>query len=83
MNRFIIYSPESESFVRIRHGWTSGHPAEVVNSYASRDEAEKAQSCFHSLRDCEIIEVQKTVTFMDGRAVEGIGPLTQREKSPS
>jgi len=27
--------------------------------------------------------VQKTVTFMDGRAVEGIGPLTQREKSPS
>ena len=65
MNRFIIYSPESESFVRIRHGWTSGHPAEAVNSYASRDEAEKDKDRFDSLHDCIVQEVKKTVEIIN------------------
>ena len=65
MNRFIIYCPDTDSFVRIRHGWTSGHPAEAVNSYASFYEAETAKDRFDSLRDCIVLEVRKTVEIIE------------------
>jgi len=65
MNRFIIYSPELGSYVRIRHGWTSGHSAEEVNSYASQSEAEKDKGRFDSLHDCIVQEVKKTVEIIN------------------
>ena len=65
MTRFIIQYT-SDSFVRIRPtgDWASGYPAEAVNSYDTREEAEKAKGRYSSLDGCEVVEVEKTVKIL-------------------
>lgn len=66
MNRFIIYDPGSQTFIkRSKGGWTSGHKAEAVNSYASFQEAYEDIQPFDSLKRCSIIEVKKEVTIIN------------------
>ena len=66
MIRYIIYSPESDTYVRmVKSSWTSGHLPEVVNSYGSKKEAQKDRDRFDSLRDCVVQKVNKTVTIID------------------
>lgn len=65
MNRFIIYDPDGDSYVKMTDGgWTSGHPAEAVNSYGSLEEARKDVRPFDSLKQCQIVEVIKTVEIV-------------------
>jgi len=65
MNRYLIYYPFFESFVKIeRRGWTSGHRPEVVNSYGSRKEAQGMIDLFDSLKDCKVVKVHKTVEII-------------------
>jgi len=65
MTRFIIQYT-SDSFVRIRStgGWASGYTAEAVNSYSTREKAEKAKGRYSSLNDCKVVEVEKTVKIL-------------------
>lgn len=70
MKRFLIYDPKAKSYVKmVGGGWTSGHPAEAVNSYSSLEEARHTAGRFDSLKHCEIIEVQKTVTIVQNHAL--------------
>lgn len=65
MTRYIIqYGPGS--FVRIRStgGWASGYVAEAVNSYSTREKAEKAKSKYPSLDNADVIEIEKTVMIV-------------------
>lgn len=60
--RFIIYDPSGKSYVRIQDGgWTSGHDAEDVNSYALPTDAFRVIGLFDSLKNCQVREVNKTV----------------------
>lgn len=62
MNRYIIYDPKADSYVKMdKGGWTSGHSAEAVNSYGSLKEAREDVAPFQSLKDCVIVEVVKTL----------------------
>jgi hypothetical protein len=70
MNRFLIYDPQRKTYIKIaRGGWNSGYPAEAVNSYSSLEEARHTAGRFDSLKHCEIIEVQKTVTIVQNHAL--------------
>lgn len=70
VKRFLIYDPKAKSYIKIaRGGWNSGYPAEAVNSYSSLEEAKAAALRFDSLKHCEIIEVQKTVTVVQNHAL--------------
>lgn len=65
MSRFIIYDPMSDTFVRMdKGGWTSGHQAGDVNSYATLEEARSHVRPFDSLKRCQIVEVEKTVEVL-------------------
>lgn len=65
MNRFIIYDPYTDTYVRLNRGfWTSGHQAHEVNSYASLKEARERVLHFESLKGCQIVEVVKTVEIV-------------------
>lgn len=65
MNRYLIYDPERDSYVRISDkGWTSGHLAEAVNSYGSLESVREAVRPFDSLKQCKIVEVVKTVEIV-------------------
>jgi hypothetical protein len=65
MKRFLIYNPKSQTYIRLsKGGWTSGHAAEAVNSFSSLENARAAALTFDSLHDCQIVEVEKTVTII-------------------
>jgi len=70
MKRFLIYDPKRQTYIKIaRGGWSSGYPAEAVNSYSTLEEARAAALRFDSLKDCEIVEVQKTVSVLQHHAL--------------
>lgn len=62
MTRYIVFDTANNSYVRFEYGgWTSGHKAEEVNSYASFQEAKKTAHLFDSLKNCLIVKVKKKV----------------------
>lgn len=65
MQRFLIYDPEHDSYVKMTNGgWSSGFPAEAVNSYGSLAEAQEDVRPFDSLKQCQIVEVVKTIEIV-------------------
>ncbi|MCV0439851.1 MAG: hypothetical protein K5880_14655 [Hydrogenophaga sp.] len=65
MNRYLIYDPERDSYVKMTNGgWMSGFEAEAVNSYGSLEEAREDIRPFDSLKQCQIVEVIKTIEIV-------------------
>lgn len=65
MIRYIIqYGPDS--FVRVRStgGWASGYPPEAVNSYSTREKAARVRDKYPSLKNCEVVKINKTVEIL-------------------
>ena len=65
MNRFLLYSPDSETYIKILDGsWFAGFQASEVNTYDSLEAAQKVITCFDSLKQMIVIEAKVTVKIV-------------------